>query len=47
MESYADGLLTDVPESAQLSDLLDDLDNPPEAKDLFAVQQRKGWDKSV
>ena len=47
MESYADGLLTDVPESAQLSALLDDLDNPPETKDLFAVQQRKGWDKSV
>ena len=47
MESGVDGLLTDVPESAQLSDLLNDLDSPPEAKDLFAVQQRRSWDKSV
>ncbi len=47
MESYVDGLLTDVPESAQLSALLNDLDQPPQPKDLFAVQQRRSWDKSV
>lgn len=47
MESYVNGLLTDVPESAQLSALLSDLDSTPEAKDLFAVQQRRSWDKSV
>ena len=47
MESYVDGLLTDVPESAQLSSLLDDLDSPPAAKDLFAIQQRRAWDKTV
>ena len=47
MESGVDGLLTDVPESAQLSSLLDDLDSPPAAKDLFAIQQRRSWDKTV
>lgn len=45
MGSGVDGLLTDVPESAQLSDLLEDLE-PPKPKDLFAPKQRQAWDKS-
>ena len=45
MGSGVDGLLTDVPESPQLSDLLEDLE-PPKPKDLFAPKQRQAWDKS-
>lgn len=47
-ESLIDGILTDGPERAELSSILDDaLTNArPQAKDLFAVQKRKAWDKS-
>jgi phosphoribosylpyrophosphate synthetase len=45
MESYVQGLLTDVPD-AQLSVLLADLE-PPKPKNLFAPVRRQAWDKST
>jgi len=48
MESLWDGILNDCPESIALSSLLIETkdDAKPQVKDLFAVQQRKSWDKS-
>lgn len=48
MESLWDGILSDCPESIELSSLLIETkeDAKPQVKDLFAVQQRKSWDKS-
>lgn len=42
-----DGLLTDVPEIQGLSSLLNDVQEPPKPKDLFAEHQRQAWDKSI
>lgn len=48
MESLWDGILSDVPESIALSSLLETREEAkPQVKDLFAVQQRKSWDKST
>ena len=49
MESPFDDILQDVPESVALSSLLIETEQEatPQVKDLFAVQQRKSWDKSV
>lgn len=49
MEGLLDGILTDVPERAELSSLLMDARTEacPQIKDLFAVQKRKPWDKSA
>lgn len=48
MGSLWDGILNDCPESIELSSLLIETeeDAKPQVKDLFAVQQRKSWDKS-
>lgn len=48
MESLWDGILNDCPESIELSSLLIETkeEATPQVKDLFAVQQRKSWDKS-
>ena len=48
MGSLWDGILNDCPESIELSSLLIETDEEakPQVKDLFAVQQRKAWDKS-
>lgn len=48
MESLWDGILNDCPESIALSSLLIETEDEakPQVKDLFAVQQRKSWDKS-
>ena len=48
MGSLWDGILSDCPESIELSSLLIETeeDAKPQVKDLFAVQQRKSWDKS-
>lgn len=48
MGSLWDGILNDCPESIELSSLLIETDEEakPQVKDLFAVQQRKSWDKS-
>ncbi len=48
MESRWDGILNDCPESIALSSLLIETKDEakPQIKDLFAVQQRKSWDKS-
>lgn len=49
MGSLWDGILNDCPESIELSSLLVETkeEATPQVKDLFAVQQRKSWDKSV
>ena len=49
MGSLWDGILNDCPESIELSSLLIETDEEakPQVKDLFAVQQRKSWDKSL
>ena len=49
MESLVDDILKDVPESRGLSSLLIETQQEatPQVKDLFAVQQRKSWDKSI
>ena len=49
MASPFDDILKDVPESKGLASLLEETTNEatPQVKDLFAVQQRKSWDKSV
>ena len=48
MEGLWDGILSDVPESIALSSLLETQEEAkPQVKDLFAVQQRKSWDKST
>jgi hypothetical protein len=48
MGSLWDGILNDCPESIELSSLLIETeeDAKPQVKNLFAVQQRKSWDKS-
>ena len=48
MGSLWDGILNDCPESIELSSLLIEtqVEATPQVKDLFAVQQRKSWDKS-
>ena len=48
MGSLWDGILNDCPESIELSSLLVETkeEATPQVKDLFAVQQRKSWDKS-
>ena len=48
MGSLWDGILNDCPESIELSSLLIETkeEATPQVKDLFAVQQRKSWDKS-
>lgn len=48
MGSLWDGILNDCPESIELSSLLIETgeEAKPQVKDLFAVQQRKSWDKS-
>lgn len=48
-ESLLDGILSDAPRRAELSSILEDAqaNTAPKAKDLFAVQQRKSWDKST
>lgn len=48
MESLLDDIIADVPEPIALSSLLTEAetDAKPKVKDLFAVQQRKSWDKS-
>ena len=48
MGSLWDGILNDCPESIELSSLLTETgeEAKPQVKDLFAVQQRKSWDKS-
>ena len=48
MGSLWDGILNDCPESIELSSLLIETSEEakPQVKDLFAVQQRKSWDKS-
>lgn len=48
MGSLWDGILSDCPESIALSSLLIETkeEATPQVKDLFAVQQRKSWDKS-
>lgn len=40
-----DDILKDVPGPTTLSSLLTEASEPPKVKDLFAVQQRKSWDK--
>lgn len=47
-ESLLDGILSDAPRRAELSSILEDAQSntAPKVKDLFAVQQRKSWDKS-
>jgi len=47
-ESLLDGILSDAPRRAELSSILEDAqaNATPKVKDLFAVQQRKSWDKS-
>ena len=49
MASPFDDILQDVPESVALASLLIETEQEatPQVKDLFAVQQRKSWDKSV
>ncbi len=49
MASPFDDILQDVPESVALASLLIETEKEatPQVKDLFAVQQRKSWDKSV
>lgn len=49
MGSLWDGILNDCPESIELSSLLIETDEEatPQVKDLFAVEQRKAWDKST
>ena len=49
MASPFDDILQDVPESVALASLLVETEKEatPQVKDLFAVQQRKSWDKSV
>lgn len=49
MGSLWDGILSDVPESIELSSLLIDTQEKaaPQVKNLFAVQKRKSWDKST
>ena len=48
MGSLWDGILSDVPESIGFSSLLIQAEEAkPKDKDLFAVQQRKAWDKST
>ena len=49
MESPFDDILQDVPKSVELSSLLIETQQEatPQVKDLFAVQQRKSWDKSI
>lgn len=49
MGSLWDGILNDCPESIELSSLLIETeeDAKPQVKDLFAVEQRKAWDKST
>ena len=49
MGSLWDGILSDCPESIALSSLLVETQKEatPQVKDLFAVQQRKSWDKST
>lgn len=48
MGSLWDGILNECPESIELSSLLIETkeEATPQVKDLFAVQQRKSWDKS-
>ena len=48
-ESLLDGILSDAPRRAELSSILEDTqaNTAPKVKDLFAVQQRKSWDKST
>lgn len=48
MESLWDGIWNDCPECIALSSLLIETEDEakPQVKDLFAVQQRKSWDKS-
>ena len=46
-ESLLDGILSDAPRRAELSSILEDTQAAPKVKDLFAVQQRKSWDKST
>ena len=48
MGSLWDGILNDCPESIELSSLLIETkeEATPQVKDLFAVHQRKSWDKS-
>lgn len=48
MGSLWNGILNDCPESIELSSLLIETgeEAKPQVKDLFAVQQRKSWDKS-
>lgn len=47
-ESLLDGLLEDAPKKTELSSILSDTqaNAKPQVKDLFAVQQRKSWDKT-
>lgn len=49
MGSLWDGILSDCPESIELSSLLIETgeEAKPQVKDLFALEQRKSWDKSV
>ena len=49
MGSLWDGILSDCPECIELFSLLVETgeEAKPQVKDLFAVQQRKSWDKSV
>ena len=49
MGSLWDGILNDCPESIELSSLLIEtqVEATPQVKDLFAVEQRKAWDKST
>lgn len=47
-ENPYNGLLTDVPYTTDLSSiLLNQQEQPAKPKDLFAVHQRKGWDKTT
>lgn len=45
-ESPFGDILSDAPKGTELSSLLVLDDSQPKVKDLFAVQQRKSWDKS-
>lgn len=45
-ESPFEDILSDAPKGTELSSLLSLDESQPKVKDLFAVQQRKSWDKS-